>query len=116
MLSIRRLVSPTESFRGFGSSKASVPSKNSLQQRALRKYSTVRRRVVNAEKSSKPSSYSTEDPRFTEMKKKELDKDFDETFFRKPKVLIIGTDLSAMVTGTPPLSPLEPFSTVFSKP
>lgn len=35
----------------------------------------------------------------TDKRKKMLDKEFDDIFFRKPKVLIIGTDIAAMTAG-----------------
>lgn len=100
MLSIRRLATSSDALRSYGASKPVPAAKKSLQRTVMKKYSTVRRRVVNASSSSKPSSYATEDALMTEKTKQELDREFDETFFRKPKVLIIGTDVAAMTAGT----------------
>lgn len=74
--------------------------KGRLHAQTLRTYSTVRRRVVTAKNDPEASIYTAEDAALAEKKRKELDRDFDETFFRKPKVLIIGTDVAAMTAGT----------------
>lgn len=84
-----------------GSAKKShVVANESHSRVALRRYSTVRRRVVKPDSGAASKLYASEDPVAVENRKKELDREFDETFFRKPKVLIIGTDVSAMTTGT----------------
>lgn len=100
MLSIRRLASSSDALRSYGSSKPLAASKKSLQRVTMKKYSTVRRRVVNANANGKPSVYASEDAILAEKTKQDLDKEFDETFFRKPKVLIIGTDVAAMTAGS----------------
>lgn len=79
--------------------KAHAPTNGAYSFAIARRYSTVRRRVVKPESDLASKLYSTEDPASIEKRKKELDREFDETFFRKPKVLIIGTDATAMTTG-----------------
>lgn len=83
-----------------------MKARKSLPSRTMRNYSTVRRRVANANTATTSSVYETEDPAILEKAKKELDREFDETFFRKPKVLIIGTDIAAMTAGTRAQTPL----------
>lgn len=93
----RRFVSPI--LRRHSSHTRSRSGQNHLPHSSRRFYSTVRRRVINANTAEPSKIYSSTDSQWMAKKRKELDKEFDETFFRKPKVLIIGSDPSAMTAG-----------------
>jgi hypothetical protein len=67
---------------------------------SYRTYSSIRKRSADSSSDASKPSFLAEESHLTESMKRALDRDFDETFFRKPKVLIIGTDIAAMTLGT----------------
>jgi len=104
MLASRWTLSRGLVFATEGTTKSNGAANAGLSRASTRRYSTVRRRVVKSDSDLASKIYATEDPAAVEKRRQELDREFDETFFRKPKVLIIGTDVTAMTTGTHPIS------------
>lgn len=99
MLALHCSLTRRLSSKGESAATWTIKPKRGLQRSSLKCYSTIRRRVASQNSEASSSSYSKLDSASAEKRKKDLDKEFDDLFFRKPKVLIIGTNVSAMTTG-----------------